>query len=304
MEGIHDEWLFSDNRNYVSFSHLPPGEYIFRVKGSNDDGVWNERGAVLKINILPPFWMTTWFRITIAVIVLTGSVLLIRYITTRKLKKKIREMKIQNKIQQERQQISDDLHDHIGSHLSNIITGLEISGHLIPQKEKTRLNDHILNLEKYTRDTISELRQTIGSLNQKESSIKLLAEHISNLVEDQARLNNKTEIKLNFKPDDRPLSPLYSLNIFRICQEALNNAIKYSKAAEILINLYSGKGLLLLKISDNGVGFKYPDVNIKENGQGLPSMQRRAERMGGKLTIHSSAHEGTTIELTISIEEK
>ncbi len=60
LEGLEDDWVYSGNRRYVSYSSVPPGNYIFRVKGSNNDGYWNETGTSLAITILPPPWRTWW----------------------------------------------------------------------------------------------------------------------------------------------------------------------------------------------------------------------------------------------------
>ena len=63
MEGFDEDWVNSGTRRFVTYTNLDPGEYIFRVKGSNRDGVWNGKGAEIKITITPPFWQTWWFRI-------------------------------------------------------------------------------------------------------------------------------------------------------------------------------------------------------------------------------------------------
>jgi hypothetical protein len=60
MEGLDKDWVFSDTRRYASYPNLDPGEYIFRVKGSNNDGVWNEAGTSVLIIISPPWWKTWW----------------------------------------------------------------------------------------------------------------------------------------------------------------------------------------------------------------------------------------------------
>ncbi|HGY54972.1 MAG TPA: histidine kinase [Caldithrix abyssi] len=74
MEGLHDRWIYtSADRRVATFTSLDPGEYIFRVKASNNDGIWNEKGTQLKITILPPFWKTSWFRL----LVIIATVLLI-----------------------------------------------------------------------------------------------------------------------------------------------------------------------------------------------------------------------------------
>jgi signal transduction histidine kinase/ligand-binding sensor domain-containing protein/FixJ family two-component response regulator len=64
MEGFDKDWIQCGTRRFASYTNLDPGDYTFRVKGSNNDGVWNETGASIKIFIKPPFWLTWWFRTT------------------------------------------------------------------------------------------------------------------------------------------------------------------------------------------------------------------------------------------------
>jgi ligand-binding sensor domain-containing protein/nitrate/nitrite-specific signal transduction histidine kinase len=61
MEGVDRDWVAAGTRRYVNYTNLQPGSYVFRVKGSNNDGVWNEEGVTLQITIQPPFWGTWWF---------------------------------------------------------------------------------------------------------------------------------------------------------------------------------------------------------------------------------------------------
>ncbi len=62
MEGFEDEWNFVGNQHTAAYTNLSPGTYIFKVKGSNSDGIWNEKGRALKIIITPPYWQTFWFQ--------------------------------------------------------------------------------------------------------------------------------------------------------------------------------------------------------------------------------------------------
>lgn len=61
MDGFEEEWNYVGSRNFATYTDLSPGEYTFRVKASNNDGVWNEEGTSLSVNITPPFWQTSWF---------------------------------------------------------------------------------------------------------------------------------------------------------------------------------------------------------------------------------------------------
>lgn len=65
MEGFDKDWIYSGSRRFASYTNLPPGKnYIFKVKASNNDGVWNEKGVSIKIYITPPFWETWWFKLS------------------------------------------------------------------------------------------------------------------------------------------------------------------------------------------------------------------------------------------------
>ena len=68
LEGFDNNWILSGNRHYAAYTNVPPGEYVFRVKGSNSDGVWNEKGTALRIVITPPLWKTWWAYAAYAVL--------------------------------------------------------------------------------------------------------------------------------------------------------------------------------------------------------------------------------------------
>jgi DNA-binding NtrC family response regulator/ligand-binding sensor domain-containing protein len=79
MEGLDKDWLYTDaSKRFASYTTLPPGKYTFRVKGSNNDNVWNEEGASIRIVIAPPFWRTPVFRV--AVLLLLMLLLYLAYV--------------------------------------------------------------------------------------------------------------------------------------------------------------------------------------------------------------------------------
>ncbi len=91
MEGVDKNWVYSGTRHYASYPNLAPGKYIFRVKGSNNDGIWNENGTYLSIIISPPLWETWWAYISYGFIFLFSLYGLRRYELNRlKLKDKVK----------------------------------------------------------------------------------------------------------------------------------------------------------------------------------------------------------------------
>jgi diguanylate cyclase (GGDEF)-like protein/PAS domain S-box-containing protein len=72
LEGFDRDWSYVGTQRSATYTNLPPGDYVLRVRGSNNDGVWSQRGASLEIHVLPPFWRTWWFRLALAAALVLG----------------------------------------------------------------------------------------------------------------------------------------------------------------------------------------------------------------------------------------
>jgi two-component sensor histidine kinase len=81
LENFDTKWQIAGSRNFVNYTNLDAGEYTFRVKAANNDGVWNNEGASIKIVVVPPFWRTTWFYIACITVVLITIILFFRWRT-------------------------------------------------------------------------------------------------------------------------------------------------------------------------------------------------------------------------------
>ena len=97
LEGFNNFWMKTDSKKRIAtYTNLDPGKYIFKVKGSSSDGVWNETGASLIIRVLPPFWKTTWF-VTLSIIVILSIVFLIYKLRVRQIEKQKKILETQVK---------------------------------------------------------------------------------------------------------------------------------------------------------------------------------------------------------------
>jgi ligand-binding sensor domain-containing protein/tRNA A-37 threonylcarbamoyl transferase component Bud32 len=81
MEGLDRDWIYRDSKKrFATYTNLDPGEYVFRVIGSNNDGIWNQKGTSIKIIIVPPFWKTWWFTLFLLVSFAVLSYVIINFI--------------------------------------------------------------------------------------------------------------------------------------------------------------------------------------------------------------------------------
>lgn len=124
LEGLQNEWQLTDaSSRLATYTNLSPGTYIFKVKGSNSDGIWGDKFASIKIVILHPFWQTWWF-ITLVIITLA---LILYYLSTMRIKNLLAIEKLKSKL-------AADLHDNIGSGLTEISILSEVASRKIFQQ--------------------------------------------------------------------------------------------------------------------------------------------------------------------------
>ncbi|OGU70374.1 MAG: hypothetical protein A2V93_06970 [Ignavibacteria bacterium RBG_16_34_14] len=299
MEGLDKDWVYTGTRRYATFSHLEPGEYIFRVKGSNNDGVWNEAGTSITIIITPPWWKTWWFTtffwVTIAGLV--GGTL--RYVEKRKLQKKIEHLERERALEKERVRISQDMHDEVGSSLSEISILSELLKRDMGKSEEAET--HLKDISERSAEVIENIGQIIWAINPRNDPLDNLVAHLRLYAADYIR---KAGIKYSFEiPDNIPayhLSAEVRRNVFLVVKEALHNIVKHScaSAVQVYVNFLEDK--MKITIKDNGKGFSI-DQN-SGSGNGLSNMQERIENIGGTFKIESEPGQGTGITITVNFK--
>ncbi len=200
------------------------------------------------------------------------------------------------KLLHERENISRDLHDNVGSQLSVISSGLDNIGFLAEKQKVTPEKVEIVN--EFVREAIQSLRDTIWATHQEIFTISEFRARVQQYILKYYQSLENCEISINFEENDMNLSSSQALNLFRIIQEALNNAIKYAQASNISINLRVIEKKISLSIIDNGIGFDIEKTK-SEPHYGLLNMQKRVNEIEGKLTIKSKICEGTKIEVIL-----
>ncbi len=298
MEGIDADWVFAGNRNFAGYPNLPPGTYRFIVRGSNNDGIWNEDGRAIRILITPPFWQTGWFRF---LYIATGFLLLVyvvRHVSTRRLKEKVRQMEIEQRVQSERERISRDLHDHVGAQLVNIMSGISLVSRYGTAVEDPKARELLTSLKEEAQNTIKQLRDTIWTLNRNQISNRDFKEHLEKYTAQVTELTHLS-IDVQFPIEPFNLSPGQALNSFRIIQEAIQNTVKHSGAGEVQVIFEKNAGRLTISVIDNGL-FKAENDEFG-TGSGLGNMKKRAQELSGEVQVQAGEG-GTTVQFSFPIK--
>jgi signal transduction histidine kinase/ligand-binding sensor domain-containing protein len=298
MEGLYDDWIQLQNRRTVSFTNLDPGEYIFRVKGSNNHGVWNKDGTSIRIIIDPPFWQTAWFRILTGTLLLVALILTVRYFATHKLKQRLQELEYQRKLNEERERISKDMHDEVGSSLTRIAILSELAKKGIPTEYEGK--EHIEDISDTSREVVDNIGEIIWAINPQNDSLENLIAYTRQYTSKYFEVTS-THCVFDL-PEEVPatsLSAEFRRNIFLVIKEAVTNIVKHACASEVLIKIQLKNKRMIIEIQDNGRGFCMEERS--QFGNGLSNMRKRVEQLEGKWEIKSAPDEGTKIQVAINI---
>lgn len=210
------------------------------------------------------------------------------------LKLALEKIASQNKLQEQRLSISRDLHDNIGAQLSFIVSAIDAIKYYISDKNN-QISDRLDNVGAFAKETIQELRDTIWAMNKTGITIKDLKARIANFIEKAKQSHGGVRISVIADkniPDDTSFTGMQGLNIFRIVQEATNNALKYADANQIDIQISRVQGTFHLVVNDDGKGFLEEDIEL---GNGLLNMRKRALELGGELELNSETGMGTSV---------
>jgi len=283
LEGLTPGWVDCGTIRSVEFTQVPPGDYSLRVRGSNNDGVWGEISAPLRISILPPFWGTWWFLV-IASIAVAGALFgLHRYRVSRLIE-----------IERLRMRIAGDLHDDLGSNLSGIALMSDLAVRGAGSDEERERLDFISRTARQMADTIKDLAWVVNpgqdmldnlALRMKDTAAAMLGqiEHTFTIRDRRGMVALPLEARRN---------------VFLIFKEALHNIVKHSGATQVEIAIDADGDMLILTITDNGRGFEGGGGTA---GLGLGNMRSRASQLGGNFGIAGKPGGGTRITLSVKI---
>lgn len=282
LEGFDREWHYvGGSERYASYMNLKPGEYTFKVKGSNSDGIWNDKGAFVKLLVLPPFWKTWWF-ILISILALCG---LISSIIIIKVKSLLSLERLKTKL-------ASNLHDDVGAGLTEV----SILSELVVSEVGSISDSSIMKLNKISeisRLLIDKMSDIVWFVNPKRDSLHDLILRLKDSYSDFLSYTgisfktNNIDVLENIK-----LPMEYRQNLYLIFKEGINNSIKHSQCKKIMLNANLNGRLLEITLKDDGQGI---NKNVNSLGNGMNTMLTRAKTIGGNITFNSIPDGGTSI---------
>ena len=213
---------------------------------------------------------------------------------------KIISSKIVENQENEQNRIAKEIHDGIGQ----MLTGLKFSLESINLDDKEKAAQKIDYLKKLSLDIIKGVRTATFNLMPPELSDHGIVSSLAKLAQELSKLTGKNILFYNKTDFDKRLDSLVEINIYRLTQEAINNAIKYADSTHIIVQLSHSSTLLSVTIDDNGKGFDIAEAEKKRNsesGMGLLFMKERIQYINGRVFINSIPNEGTRITFNIPI---
>lgn len=252
VDNYDDSWIGLGNHTSFTLSKLPPGNYIFKVKGSNSDGYWNEGAAVLNFTVLPPFWKTAWFYV-LCVILIIGLFYSIFRARLHQIKLKTEKLHFEEQNEIKTVMIKETHH--------RVKNNLQIINSLLRLQSSQIEDPDVIRLFKDAENRVLSMAQLHEKMYQsfdlKHIDVK---EHFVQLINELVRdYEVGVKISLDLKIEEVQLGIKTLVPLGLLVNEMITNSLKYAfkgkKEGEIIVYLKHLEGIKYeLIIGDNGVG--------------------------------------------------
>lgn len=326
LGGGETEWIDLGTQHSVTFTDLRPGRYLFEARGYDGQSAWSYIEPPITITIVPPFWMTAWFRGLILVLVVAGA-LSVHFGRMAAVNRRNRELErlhqqreqaeeeretalrrlralarsLERAKEDERKHVARELHDDLGPALTAVLINLQLVGREPLSGQSSRriaeTTDLVDRLVARIRDLSLDLRPPLLD------DLGLIASLKGYMETQMERTGQRILVRDQEMPEH--LSPEVEITGFRIAQEAVTNAIRHASADTVTVTVTGRNGSLDLQVEDDGCGFEVSDVlQMTPTGKalGLLGMQERVRMLGGACVIDSSPGRGTRVQVRLPLE--
>ncbi len=308
LQGLQSDWVDAGSRRTAYYSHLPPGDYVFRVIAENSSGIWNEQGKSLAVSVAAPFYKTTWF---FTLLLLCGVAFLLMF-SNHRIAQLQRAKAAQQAFSQqliasqegERKRIAAELHDSLGQRLV-VINNLALF-FLKAHRQRPGSDVELESIEEISAEAslaMEETRSISYNLRPFQLDRLGLTKSIEALMRTASKSSGIRFIEELANVDDAFPEEM-RINFYRIVQEGLNNIMRHSQATEARVRVVRQADRVVITMQDNGRGF-VPSSRSAEKPQGggfgLTGMVERASLLGGTWKVDSAPGNGTVITVQIPL---
>lgn len=282
-----------------SFQHVRPIFWAYGVFVYLLLSPWLSAADRLPLPEPPPLSQAVWFRFLIVLLVSSSLILVARYSTRRQLKVALQLLEHERLLERERARIARDLHDDLGSSLTQVSLMLEEMNGAALNPEDLKRQSAAIAVR--VRDLAHDLHSVVWTVDPKNDSLVDLVDFLSGFFLQSFR---PTSIRTRLEVDDpipnTPLSPEARHHIFLVVKEAVNNAIKHSRATEVKLTLRCVESIFKITFADNGIGFT-PAASAGAKRHGLQNMQARVRELSGEFEVVSIPGRETVIHFSFPL---
>ena len=299
LDGFDTSWNDAGAQRSVYYTHLPAGNYTFRVTAHNGNGVWSRDAASLEITVPPFFWQRKLFVVFMVLLfaLIVGG--MARQLEKRKALARLRKLELAHAMEAERARIAQDIHDDIGAGLTEIgLTSELVEDPYLPAEE-VRVFAREISVR--SRELVTSMDEIVWAINPRYDSVKSSVAYFSQYA-DRFLKPSGIRCRMEVQPDlaDFSLGSEQRHNLFLAYKEALNNILKHAQAREVRIGVKMDENVFVLSLADDGIGFEFgPRL---ESQDGLSNLQARLQKMGGTCEIKSAVGHGTKIVFRLPLQ--
>ena len=294
LDGLDQGWSEPVTIPEASYAHLGAGSYRFRVTACNSAGLWNASEAAVEFAVEPALWQTWWFRF--ALVFFVGLAALGLYRLRMLQLTRLLNVRFEERLA-ERTRIAQDLHDTLLQGVLSASMQLHVAVDQMPadsplQPPLNRVLQLMGRVVEEGRNTVRGLRSPVEGVHDLEQLFSKIPQELS--------MQQEIGFRVIVEGPAVPLQPPIRNDVYSIGREALVNAIRHSRASNIEVELEYTANQLRVLVRDNGCGIDPGVLHAGRDGHwGLSGMRERAERIGARLKVSSSAASGTEVDLRV-----
>lgn len=314
LDGVDNDWSYVQKQRIANYTNIPKGDYVFRVKSTNSEGVWVDNERVLPIKILPSFWETPWAIIMYIVLFLALIYISVRILFT--FYRLRNNVVVEKQISEMKLRFFTDISHEIRTPLTMISAPVDymLNEEDTPEKVKKQLNLISQNTNRLLRlvNQILDFRK-VQQIKMKiqETNLGMLVENICHNFDDIARKNNINYVFRNEAKDKTVWADRDALE--KIVMNLLSNAFKYTPHDKLIqVIVKDNEKEITVEVKDEGFGISKEkqkslftrfasfneDKSKPSTGIGLFIIKELVGKHGGKITMESELGKGSTFTVS------